>query len=131
MREWFTEDEPAPDCRCRTEFERETLAVDASDCPGDGRLGEAPDCRATVVAALGQADVESVVTTSDGVERAYLDGDAALLVAAGRFATRVAATDATFGVPVGQGAKPLAVRVPQPDAAQGLQLPEEDPRRAN
>jgi hypothetical protein len=95
MREWFTDsdEEGDSDCRCTTAFERETLAVDAADCPGDGRLGEAPDCRATVVAALGRADVESVVTTSDGLERAYLDGDATLLVAAGRFATRVAATD--------------------------------------
>ena len=93
MREWFTDSEPAPDCRCQTEFERTTLAVDAADCPGDGRLGEAPDCLATVVEALGRGGVESVATTSDGVERAYLDGDAALLVAAGRFAARVAATD--------------------------------------
>ncbi|MBX0286097.1 Flp pilus assembly complex ATPase component TadA [Halomicroarcula sp. F28] len=93
MREWFTDEGPEPDCRCTTELERATLTVDATDCPGDGRLGESPDCRATVVAALGQADVESVVTTSNGLERAYLDADAALLVAAGRFATRVAATD--------------------------------------
>ena len=93
VREWLTDDEPEPDCRCVTEFEGDTLAVDADDCPGDGRLGEAPDCRATVVAALGGGDIESVVTTSDGVERAYLDGDAALLVAAGRFSARVAATD--------------------------------------
>ncbi len=93
MREWFTDDEPEPDCRCRTERERATLTVDAADCPGDGRLSESPDCRATVVAALGHGDVDSVVTTSEGLERAYLDADAALLVAAGRFATRVAATD--------------------------------------
>ncbi|MDS0281151.1 ATPase, T2SS/T4P/T4SS family [Haloarcula onubensis] len=93
MREWFTDDESEADCRCRTDFERETLTVDAADCPGDGRLGEAPGCRATVVEALGHGDVESVVTASDGVERAYLDADAALLVAAGRFASRVASTD--------------------------------------
>jgi len=93
MREWFTDSDPEPDCRCRTEFERTTLAVDAADCPGDGRLGEAPDCLATVVEALGRGGVESVATTTDGVERAYLDADAALLVAAGRFAARVEATD--------------------------------------
>ncbi len=93
MREWFTDSDPEPDCRCQTEFERTTLAVDAADCPGSGRLGEAPDCLATVVEALGRGGVESVVTTSDGIERAYLDADAALLVAAGRFAARVAATD--------------------------------------
>ena len=93
MREWFTDDDPEPDCRCETTFERESLTVDADSCPGDGRLGEAPDCRATVVAALESGDVDSVVTTANGVERAYLDDDAALLVAAGRFATRVAATD--------------------------------------
>jgi type IV secretory pathway ATPase VirB11/archaellum biosynthesis ATPase len=93
MREWFTEDEREAGCRCRTEFERGTLAVGAGDCPGDGRLGESPDCRATVVAALGQGDVDGVVTTANGLERAYLDADTALLVAAGRFAARVAATD--------------------------------------
>ncbi|WP_277540384.1 ATPase, T2SS/T4P/T4SS family [Haloarcula laminariae] len=93
MREWFADSDPEPDCRCETAFDRGTLTVDADDCPGDGRLGESPDCRATVVSALGGGDIDSVVTAANGVERAYLDADAALLVAAGRFATRVAATD--------------------------------------
>ncbi|MDS0257927.1 Flp pilus assembly complex ATPase component TadA [Haloarcula sp. S1CR25-12] len=93
MREWFTDSEPEGDCRCGTAFEPGTLAVDADACPGSGRLAESPGCRATVVEALGDGDVDAVVTSADGVERAYLDGDAALLVAAGRFAARVAATD--------------------------------------
>jgi len=93
MREWFTDEESEADCRCETEFDRGTLVVDATDCPGDGRLGESADCRATVVAALGEGDVDSVVTRCDGIERAYLDEDAALLCGAGRFAARVVATD--------------------------------------
>ncbi|WP_324663118.1 ATPase, T2SS/T4P/T4SS family [Haloarcula sediminis] len=93
MREWFTDSKEKEACRCETAFERGTLTVDADGCPGGGRLGEATDCLSTVVAALDGGDVDSVVTAANGVERAYLDDDAALLVAAGRFAARVAATD--------------------------------------
>ena len=74
------------DCRCDPSFEDDALAVDASDCPGEGRLADAEACRETVVGALTARDVETVVTRTAGVERAYEDDAAALLVAAGRFA---------------------------------------------
>jgi len=94
MREWFTDSERDDEtCGCEPTFDGETLTVDAEECPDNGRLGDSADCRAAVVDALDAGDVEAVVTRSDGVERAYLDADAALLVAAGRFAARVAATD--------------------------------------
>jgi len=64
----------------------ETLHVDASDCPGAGRIAAEPACRETVVAAVGGQDVRAVRTESGGVERWYEGRGAALLVAAGRFA---------------------------------------------
>ena len=94
IREWFADGDDGEDtCRCRPDFDGDRLLVAANDCPGDGCLAESPDCRATVLGALGSADVDSVVTRSDGFERAYLDDAAALLVAAGRFATRVGPLD--------------------------------------
>jgi type IV secretory pathway ATPase VirB11/archaellum biosynthesis ATPase len=93
MREWFADSGGDQGCRCRPTFDGDRLVVDGDDCAGDGRLAEAADCRATVVDALGESNAEAVVTRSDGVERAYVDADAALLVAAGRFAARVEATD--------------------------------------
>lgn len=93
MREWVTSDATEADCRCTPTFEGDRLTVDAGDCPGDGKLGESPDCLSTVVTTLTRGEVDAVVTASAGLERAYLDADAALLVAAGRFAARVAAVD--------------------------------------
>ncbi|WP_135302166.1 ATPase, T2SS/T4P/T4SS family [Haloarcula amylovorans] len=100
MRSWFTADssDDEVDCRCSASFEGDRLVVSADDCPESGHLGESPACRETVIAALGDADVDAVVTTSDGVERAYLDDSAALLVAAGRFATRVEPIDERLAV---------------------------------
>jgi len=72
---------------------RDRLVVDAGNCPGGGRLVSEPDCRRTVVDALRDVDVDAVVTHYDGLERAYLDDAAALLVAAGRFVDRVAFHD--------------------------------------
>jgi type IV secretory pathway ATPase VirB11/archaellum biosynthesis ATPase len=95
MREWFAADNPDEEsCGCQPSFEGPRLVVDADGCPGDGRLREDAECRATVIDVLTTGDVDAVVTRSDGVERAYVDADAALLVAAGRFAARVEATDA-------------------------------------
>ncbi|WP_049985841.1 type II/IV secretion system ATPase subunit [Halobellus rufus] len=89
-------------CRCRPSFERPTgtgvsdrraLVVDAASCPGNGALETSPGCRATVVAALEDRDVDVVRTRSDGVERAYDDGAVGLLLAAGRFAERARVHD--------------------------------------
>ncbi|SNZ12967.1 Type IV secretory pathway ATPase VirB11/Archaellum biosynthesis ATPase [Natronoarchaeum philippinense] len=80
-------------CGCRPAFDGETLRVDAGDCAGAGKLAESEKCRATVVDALTERDAERVVTRTDGVERAYEDRAAALLVAAGRFAERIAFRD--------------------------------------
>lgn len=79
-------DESNSGCRCDAAVETDRLVVDATDCPGAGRLAEAPDCRETVVGALTARDVDTVLTRTAGVERAYEDDAAALLVAAGRFA---------------------------------------------
>lgn len=95
MREWLRgSDESDSGCQCEPSLEGNRLTVDAGACPFAGRLDESPACLATVVTALAGRDPTAVVTMSDGRERAYLDGDAELLVAAARFASRVSATDA-------------------------------------
>ena len=85
-------------CRCQPSVERPTgtgvadrreLVVDASACPGKGILESRPGCRATVVAALTEHDVDAVRTRSDGRERTYADESVGLLLAAGRFVERV------------------------------------------
>jgi type IV secretory pathway ATPase VirB11/archaellum biosynthesis ATPase len=109
MRWLFGRTEPSGDCACCVQDAPEstgvsarnrtdtrtggTLVVDASDCPGDGRLADASACRRTVVEALRDRDVQSVVTRAGGRERAYLDDDAALLCAAGRFVDRARVHD--------------------------------------
>ncbi|WP_225333606.1 ATPase, T2SS/T4P/T4SS family [Halomicrobium urmianum] len=92
MRDWFRSDRADPDCRCSLRREGSGLVVDADGCPGEGRLAEAADCRATVIDAA-DADVERVLVRRGGAERTYLDGDAGLLAAAGRFVERVAPLD--------------------------------------
>jgi type IV secretory pathway ATPase VirB11/archaellum biosynthesis ATPase len=90
MRGWFEREATTEACRCTTRHEDGVLLVDSDDCPGRGRLADEPACRRTVVNALGDRDAESVVTRCGGRDRAYLDADAALLCAAGRFVDRVA-----------------------------------------
>jgi len=82
-----------PGCGCRPRFEDDRLVVDAADCDGSGRLERDPDCRATVVSALAERDIEGVLTRAGGIERAYTGEAGALLVAAGRFVDAVAAHD--------------------------------------
>lgn len=77
--------ETSADCRCDPAFAEDRLVIDASDCPGDGRLAAVPDCRASTVEALVTQGVATVVVETTDVERAYDDDAAALLVAAGRF----------------------------------------------
>ncbi len=88
----FRSDDERP-CGCRPSFEDDRLIIDSGECDGDGRLADETDCRETAVTALTDRDAETVVTRSDGVERAYEDESAALLVAAGRFAETVAFRD--------------------------------------
>ncbi|NHN47445.1 type II/IV secretion system ATPase subunit [Halostella sp. JP-L12] len=83
-------------CGCRPSFDDDRLVVDADDCEGEGRLADAPDCRATVIDALAERDADAVLTRSDGVERAYEGESAALLVAAGRFVETIAFRDETL-----------------------------------
>ncbi|WP_123539070.1 ATPase, T2SS/T4P/T4SS family [Halosimplex salinum] len=83
----------AGSCRCRPGFDGDRLVVDASDCPGGGRLESAADCRETVVEALTDRDVEAVTTRANGTLRAYEDDAAALLVATGRFVDAAAFHD--------------------------------------
>jgi len=80
-------------CGCRPSFEDGTLVVDAENCEHGGRLEASPDCRETVVGALTERDVTAVRTETGGLECAYEDGAAALLVAAGRFVESVAFHD--------------------------------------
>ena len=68
---------------------RNELIVDATDCSGNGDLASAPACRGTVIDALTQNDVSVIRTTSDGIERAYVDDAAVTLRAIGRFIERV------------------------------------------
>ena len=70
-----------------------TLVVAADDCPAGGDLVASPDCRATVVDALASGGVDAVHVRAGGRERVYDDGAVGLLVAAGRFAARVAVHD--------------------------------------
>lgn len=87
-------DDDTPEvCGCEPSFEGDRLAVDSDDCTGRGRLEAEPDCRATVVDALVERDTDAVVTRANGIERAYEDGAAALLLAAGRFVQRIADRD--------------------------------------
>ncbi|MFA9515852.1 ATPase, T2SS/T4P/T4SS family [Halopenitus sp. H-Gu1] len=84
-------------CRCQYTFKdadgadpdaRTTLRIDADDCPGDGALAAATDCRATVVRALADRDADVVRVETDGREFTYLDRALGLLLAAGRFYDR-------------------------------------------
>lgn len=86
-------DEPAGECACDPTVDGDRLVVDAERCPGGGRLATEPPCRHTVIDELTDAEVDAVVSRNGGRERAYLDGAAALLVAAGRFVERVAFHD--------------------------------------
>jgi flagellar protein FlaI len=72
---------------------RGTLVVDADDCPGDGDLAGNPACRARVIDTLADRDVDAVHVVAGGRERVYDDDAVGLLVAAGRFAARVAVHD--------------------------------------
>jgi type IV secretory pathway ATPase VirB11/archaellum biosynthesis ATPase len=91
LRSLLTDDEDR--CGCQPGFETDRLLVDASDCDGRGDLVAEPGCRATVVAALASRGADRVVCRADGLDRAYEDDAAALLVAAGRFAATVAHRD--------------------------------------
>ncbi|GGM43385.1 ATPase, T2SS/T4P/T4SS family [Haloarcula argentinensis] len=93
MREWLFGSSTASDCRCETAIEGGRLVVTADECPGGGDLAASADCRATVVGSLPSASVDTVVTKQAGQERVYVDRAAAVLTAAGRFATRVASLD--------------------------------------
>jgi len=90
MRELLFGSSTAADCRCETAIEGERLVVTAEDCPGGGDLAASADCRATVVDSLSSTGVETIVTEQAGQERVYVGRAAAVLIAAGRFATRVA-----------------------------------------
>jgi type IV secretory pathway ATPase VirB11/archaellum biosynthesis ATPase len=82
-----------PDCGCTAVFERDRLAVDGDGCPGSGDLAVEPACRATAIRALRERDADAVVVRAAGTERRYGGRGAALLVAAGRFADRIADRD--------------------------------------
>ncbi|PSP99386.1 type II secretion protein [Halobacteriales archaeon QS_4_70_19] len=88
------DEDPGERCGCVAELDTVrrvaeddgVLAIDAHDCPDDGQLAAAPDCRATAVDALAGHDVRAVRTEVGGLARWYEGRGVALLVAAGRFA---------------------------------------------
>jgi type IV secretory pathway ATPase VirB11/archaellum biosynthesis ATPase len=95
-------------CGCTPTFEGASLRVDSDDCPGEGRLAESEACRATVVEALENRDVDAVQTRAAGFERTYEGEAAALLTAAGRFADAAAFHDGALAAraredPLGAG----------------------------
>ncbi len=77
------------ECCCQLSFENDRLVVEATDCPGEGRLTTSVDCREAVVQKLTERDSESVHVHRSGIERVYDDAAAGLLVAAGRFCEQV------------------------------------------
>ncbi|WP_338741714.1 ATPase, T2SS/T4P/T4SS family [Haloplanus salilacus] len=98
----FRDDESGNMCRCEPSFRSPpgadpdrgiALVVDADGCSGGGDLAAAPDCRATVIDALSNREVDAVRVRHAGRERVYDDGAVGLLVAAGRFVARVAVHD--------------------------------------
>lgn len=69
--------------------DRVELRVTADDCPANGDLASSPTCRATVVDALAEHEVDAIRVRSAGHERDYTDGAVALLLASGRFAALI------------------------------------------
>ncbi|EMA06820.1 Type IV secretory pathway ATPase VirB11/Archaellum biosynthesis ATPase [Haloarcula vallismortis] len=93
MREWLFGSSTSSGCCCDTAIEGGRLVVLADECPGGGDLAASADCRATVVDSLSSTGVDTVVTEQAGQERVYAERAAAVLTAAGRFATRVTSLD--------------------------------------
>jgi type IV secretory pathway ATPase VirB11/archaellum biosynthesis ATPase len=77
-------------CACETTFEGDRLVVRGDGCPGDADLAASPACRATAISALRERDADAVLGRCRGVDRRYASRAVALLVAAGRFARRIA-----------------------------------------
>ena len=89
--------ETACDCVCSFDRpigtgvdDRVVLAVDASDCSGDGDLAASEACLRTVVEALSRRDADVIRTRHAGMTRAYAGRAAACLRAAGRFHEQIA-----------------------------------------
>lgn len=82
-------EEQSDGCQCQPAFDDTTLVIDSTDCPHDGQLESSTACRKTAIDALASREADAIRTESAGVERAYEDGAAALLLAAGRFVEAV------------------------------------------
>ncbi|PSP29406.1 type II secretion protein [Halobacteriales archaeon QH_2_65_14] len=80
-------------CGCEPSFDDGVLVVDATECQFGGQLEASPECREAVIGSLTERDATAVRTETGGVERAYEDDAAALLVAAGRFVETAAFHD--------------------------------------
>lgn len=70
--------------------------MNATKCPGRGRLADSSACRETVVEALAERDVALVSVRTDDNERVYGRDGTAFLLAAGRFAAYCEDHDATL-----------------------------------
>ncbi len=80
-------------CSCRASIADGTLVLEASDCPGDGRLSAEPACRRTAVDALAKRDADRIVVRSNGIERHHYGQSVDLFAAAGRFVDRFGNTN--------------------------------------
>jgi flagellar protein FlaI len=92
------------DCGCVSTVSAGVLELDAADCPNDGALATAPDCRETAVTACRRPGVDAIRVRARGFERRYGDRAVALLAAAGRFAARLDRECPALG----DGADPIA-----------------------
>jgi hypothetical protein len=78
-------------CNCETSIESGRLSIDATDCPGRGRLSN-PACRVRAIAAVDDP-IAAITTRTEGSERSHEAGTVGVLVAAARFATLVGEHD--------------------------------------
>jgi len=83
------DDAPDTPCRCEPDATDEVLEVDATDCPGGGKLSTEAPCRRTVVATLRRTPRDRIRVAAQGCDRWYTPATSRLLASAARFAERV------------------------------------------
>lgn len=82
-----------PACGCTVRGSAPVPTLDATDCPADGRLAEAPACRATAARLLAGREGQVLVVEGRGVGRRHEGRGPRLLRAAGETATRLDGRD--------------------------------------
>ncbi|MFB6085356.1 MAG: ATPase, T2SS/T4P/T4SS family [Halodesulfurarchaeum sp.] len=97
-----------PECGCQPTVDDGSLRVDASDCPGDGRLAESEACRHTVCEAFESTAVSRLLVHAEGVDRVHGDATVAALAATAEFATRIADRDGRLATEAREDPVPAA-----------------------